>query len=224
MPRPRSTHAGAGKQYPGYFVVIEGIDLSGKTTLARRLVAAYVREGLRVTAVREPGGTPASERIRRILLSARSSLTPRTELFLYLAARSELVAKVIEPALARGELVIADRFSLSTMAYQIGGRGLPARAVEQADRLARRNLAPDLTIILTVSGRQAAQRRRQSGKNADRIENESSGFFRGVRAEYRRRSRSRRRQVVIDSSLGADAVFQLAKHLLDRRLNRRGIA
>ncbi len=211
------------KTLPGFFLVVEGLDASGKTTLARRLVAAYERAGLRVTAVREPGGTRASEQVRRILLDRRSSLSPRTELFLYLAARAELVEEVIAPALQRGELVIADRFSLSTMAYQVGGRHLPAAAVASADRLARKGVAPDLTIVLTVSEAAATQRCAQANKIPDRIESEPAAFFRDVRAEYRRRCRNSRRQLVIDSKMGADAVFELAKRKLDARLHGRGL-
>ena len=209
--------------YPGYFLVVEGLDASGKTTLARRLVTAYQRAGLQVTAVREPGGTRASEQVRRILLDPQSSLSARTELFLYLAARAELVQTVIEPTLTRGELVIADRFSLSTMAYQVGGRHLPARAVETADRLARNGLTPDATILLTVTEAAAAQRRRKSNQVPDRIERESIRFFRDVRAEYRRHCRNRRRQFVIDSGSGADTVYEIAKQHLDERLHRRGL-
>jgi dTMP kinase len=223
MPRRLPQRTEGTKAVPGYFLVVEGLDASGKTTLARRLVQAYERAGLRVTAVREPGGTRASEQVRRILLDKRSSLSTRAELFLYLAARAELVEEVIAPALARGELVIADRFSLSTMAYQVGGRHLPARAVASADRLARKGLAPEFTIVLTVSEAAAAQRRTQANKIPDRIESESVNFFRDVRAEYRRHCRSGRRQLVIDSRIGADAVFELAKRTLDLRLRRRGL-
>ena len=223
MPRKHVPRTDKITAYPGYFLVVEGLDASGKTTLARRLVKVYERAGLPVTAVREPGGTRASEQVRRILLDKRSSLSPRAELFLYLAARAELVEGVIAPALTRGELVIADRFSLSTMAYQVGGRHLPGRAVASADRLARRGLAPDLTIVLTVSEAAAAQRRAQANKVPDRIESESAGFFRDVRAEYRRHCRNGRRQLVIDSRIGAGAVFELAKRKLDARLKRRGL-
>lgn len=220
---PKDSRREAITTPPGYFLVVEGLDASGKTTLAKRLVDAYRRAGLTVTAVREPGGTRASEQVRRILLDRRSSLSPRTELFLYLAARAELVEEVIVPALARGELVIADRFSLSTMAYQIGGRHLPARAVESADRLARKGISPDLTIVLTVSPAAAAQRRAKDAKIPDRIESESARFFRDVRSEYRRRSRNGPHQLVIDSKIGADAVFECAKRRIDARLHRRGL-
>jgi dTMP kinase len=204
----------------GFFLVVEGADASGKTTLVRRLENEYGRLGRRVTSVREPGGTALSEKVRRILLDPAVSMNTRSELFLYLAARAQLVDDVIVPALQRGDLVIADRFSLSTFAYQIGGRGLPARAVISADRLARAGLAPDLTLLLTVTSKQSADRRRGSTRKLDRIERESPSFFRAVRTEYRRWGHGRPRIVVIDSGLGADAVYDRARQLLSRRLKR----
>jgi len=205
----------------GFFLVVEGADASGKTTLVRRLGDEYGRLGWRVTSVREPGGTVLSERVRRILLDPAVSMNTRSELFLYLAARAQLVDDVVAPALQRGDLVIADRFSLSTFAYQIGGRGLPARAVISADHLARAGLSPDLTLLLTVTSKQSADRRRGTTRKLDRIERESPAFFRAVRAGYRRCSHDKLGVIVIDSGLGADAVYDRARQLLSRRLRRR---
>lgn len=204
----------------GLFVVIEGLDGSGKTTLLRRLADAYAGAGLRVTCVREPGGTPVSEQVRRILLDHRNTMGARTELFLYLAARAQLVDEVIRPALARGDLVLADRFHLSTLAYQIGGRGLPARTVAGADLLARDRVSPDLTVFLEVTEKDAAARRHSAPK--DRIEREPKSFFRAVRREYRLLTHRRRGMLTIDSGLGIDRVFDTARRAIDRRLNRRG--
>ncbi|GAB4320132.1 MAG: dTMP kinase [Candidatus Zixiibacteriota bacterium] len=204
----------------GFFVVIEGLDASGKSTLVRDLTAAYRREGVPITTVREPGGTRLSEQVRRILLDTRDNLTSQAELFLYLASRSQLIEEVIRPALVRGELVLSDRFSLSTLAYQIGGRGLPAREVISADRLARNGIAPNLTIVLTVSEAEARRRKSKGRFEPDRMERESPAFFRKVRAEYRRRTGNRRGMCVIDSSIGVDQVFAKAKTLIDRRLRR----
>lgn len=205
----------------GFFLVIEGADAAGKTTLARRLGDECRRQGWRVKSVREPGGTLFSEKVRRILLDPALSMTARSELFLYLAARAQLVEDVIRPALRCGDLVIADRFSLSTFAYQIGGRGLPARAVLSAESLARAGLTPDLTILLTVSARQSADRRRGTERKLDRIEREPPAFFRAVRAEYELRGRNRRGITVIDSGLGADGVYERALGVLRRRLQPR---
>ncbi len=205
----------------GFFLVVEGADASGKTTLARRLAIAYRQQGWTVTSVREPGGTRLSESVRRILLDPKALVNPRSELFLYLAARAQLVGDVINPALRRGEFVIADRFSLSTLAYQVGGRGLPARAVMAADRLARAELNPDLTILLTVTEGQSRLRRQENPCPPDRIEREPASFFRAVRAEYLKLSRRMSGLIVVDSSIGADDVYVCATEHIDRRLKRR---
>jgi len=205
----------------GFFLVVEGADASGKTTLVRRLCDECRRQGWNVTPVREPGGTFLSEKVRRILLNPALSMNTRSELFLYLAARAQVVDEVIAPALRRGDLVIADRFSLSTFAYQIGGRRLPAPSVISADHLARAGLSPDLTLLLTVTSKQSAERRRTRTQKLDRIERESPAFFRAVRAEYQSRGQGRPGIVVIDSGLGADAVYDRALQVLNRRLKRR---
>ncbi|MBI5867697.1 MAG: dTMP kinase [candidate division Zixibacteria bacterium] len=211
------------KKRRGFFLVVEGADASGKTTLVKRLGDSYDRLGWTVTSVREPGGTVVSEKVRRVLLDPGVSMNARAELFLYLAARAQVVDEVIVPALKRGELVIADRFSLSTYAYQIGGRRLPARAVMSADRLARAGVSPDLTLLLTVTSRQSAERRQEINRKRDRIEQEPPGFFQAVRAEYSRWGRNKPGIIVIDSGLGADGVYNRARQLLDRSLRMRTV-
>ncbi|MFL5506396.1 MAG: dTMP kinase, partial [Gemmatimonadales bacterium] len=131
----------------GCFVVLEGPEGAGKSTLAQALLAKAREAGIQVTAVREPGGTPAGEAARQILLDHAHPVGPEAELFLVLAARAELVRHVIRPALDSGHLVLADRFELSTHAYQVAGRGLPAETVAMANRLATGGLAPDLTLV-----------------------------------------------------------------------------
>lgn len=205
----------------GPFVVVEGPDASGKTTLTRRLIRDYRRAGIPVCSIREPGGTPVSERIRRILLDPQADIDVRAELFLYLAARAQVVADVICPAIERGELVIADRFSLSTLAYQVGGRGLPLRAVRDADRLARGGLAPDLEIVLRVTPRQQTTRRSQ--RTRDRIEQESARFFQTVRSAYERFARPAPGRLVVDSGIGADAVREQATAAIDKLLRKHRI-
>jgi len=207
----------------GLFVVIEGLDAAGKTTLVKRLVSTYRRQRIPLVTVREPGGTRVSEQARRILLDPRAAISPQSELFLYLAARAQLVADVIRPALARRDLVIADRFNLSTYAYQIGGRGLPEREVMAADRLARDGVSPDITVLLTVSEAEARRRKRRAGMKADRMERQSRLFYRGVRAEYLRQARKRRGILQVDSEIGAEDVFTHVKAQIDRRLRQRGL-
>lgn len=204
--KPRSNH-------PGYFIVIEGSDGSGKSTLARRLAAALKREGHQICSVREPGGTGLSERVRHVLLHVRETISPRAELFLYLASRAQLIDEVIRPALKRGEIVIADRFSLSTFAYQSAGRGLPLFQVAGSDQFARDGVAPDLTIVLAVSEKDAEKRMKAMGNVPDRIERESRPFHRRVRRFYEKWAVKRPHHIILDSAVGPDAV--LAEAILE---------
>ena len=206
---------------PGFFLVIEGPDGSGKTTLARRLIRAYRSSGWVVCPVREPGGTKLSERVRRLVLDVKgTAMGGRAEMFLYLAARAQLVDDVIRPALARGEMVIADRFSLSTYAYQSAGRGLPLFEVAGADQIARNGLVPELTIVLMVSEAEAQRRLQRLGRRPDRIERESQRFHRAVNAFYERWGRLKPQHVLIDARVGADEVFREAKRVIEGRLRR----
>jgi len=211
--RPAANH-------PGYFVVIEGSDGSGKSTLARRLAAALKKKGLRVCPVREPGGTRLSERVRHLLLHVRETISLRAELFLYLASRAQLIDEVIRPALKRGEIVIADRFSLSTFAYQSAGRGLPLYQVAGSDQFARDGIAPDLTIVLSVSEKEAEHRMKAMGNPPDRIERESRPFHRRVRRFYDRWGTKKPRHMILDSSDGIDAVCRQAIDRVVRGVER----
>lgn len=170
----------------GVFIVIEGPEGAGKSTLVRWLAARLQAEHRAVLAVREPGGTPVAEAARKIALSAAEELSPAAELFLMLAARADLVERVIQPALARGDTVLADRFGLSTLAYQVAGRGLPLPEVEAALKLATGGLEPDLTLVLDVPVAVGRARQRQAGKQQDRFEREGDGFHERVREAYRR--------------------------------------
>jgi len=203
-----------GKQR-GKFIVIEGVDCSGKTTQARRLVAALRHRGIDVLAIREPGGTPVSERVRRILLSHRGTMSPRTELLLYLAARAQVTAEKIAPALRAGKVVVADRYYLSTYAYQIGGRGLPADVVRTADRFARLGVEPDLTFIFDVAPAEARRRLEASGKKPDRMERQGAAFFARTRRYYLQAAKAGRNVVLLD---GSRSPHVLAAEILARVL------
>ena len=161
----------------GLFVTFEGIDRSGKTTQAGLLVDALGDEAL---GVREPGGTEAGEKVRAILKDQSVSLSPEAEALLFAAARSELVADVILPALEEGKVVVSDRYLDSSLAYQGGARGLGIADVEQVNHFATRGLRPDLTFLLDLPPEDAAAR---SGES-DRFEEEGTSLQEAVGAAY----------------------------------------
>jgi dTMP kinase len=169
----------------GLFIVLEGPEGSGKSTLAKPLAERMRAAGADPVMVREPGGTRAGEIARQAVLDPEHSVSPVAELFLYLAARAELVATVIAPALEAGRVVLSDRFSLSTEAYQMVGRGLPAETVLPANRAAAGGLRPDLTLILDVAPEVGRARQVAAGKPLDRLDAESFEFHRRVREFYR---------------------------------------
>ena len=134
----------------GRLLVFEGMEGVGKTTQLGRLTSALERAGVPLLAVREPGETPAGEAIRRLLLDPGAEIAARTEALLFMASRAELLERTVRPALEAGTMVIADRFFLSTYAYQVAGRGLPDADVRAANRLATNGLVPDLTLLLAL--------------------------------------------------------------------------
>ena len=169
----------------GFFLVIEGTEGAGKSTLAAGLTARLTAAGRAPLLVREPGGTPVAERIRGVLLDPAHPIEPVSELYLFLAARADLVARVIEPALKAGHTVLADRFQLSTEAYQCGGRGLPRALFESAPRAATGGLVPDLTLVLDLPTEAGFDRIRSAGQKLDRIEQAGPEFHARVAAVFR---------------------------------------
>lgn len=170
---------------PGCFVVLEGPEGAGKSTLARELAGRMRADGIDPIVVREPGGTTAAEALRSELLDADRAWTPEAELLYVTAARADLVAKVIRPALEAGRVVLADRFDLSTRAYQIAGRGLPAAQAEWVNRAATGGLVPDLTVVLDLPPGMGRDRQLASGKRGDRLDRESDAFHARVAQAYR---------------------------------------
>src|SRR5213594_3724105 len=175
----------------GLFIVVEGPEGAGKSTLVRWLAARLRADGRRVVAVRQPGGTPVAEAARKLALQFPHEVAPVAELFLFLAARADLVHRVIRPALDEGQVVVADRFDLSTMAYQVAGAGLPAAEVAQAIRLATGGLVPDVTLVLDVPVALGRERQRTARKVQDRIEREAYRRAQGPGVVHVDASRSR---------------------------------
>jgi len=169
----------------GAFIALEGVDGSGKSTIAKRLVLALQEAGRRAIFTREPGGTTIGEQIRAVLLGqASTSMLPTTEMLLFAAARAQLVGEVVRPALGEGLIVVADRFSDSSLAYQWGARGLEIDAVIQAQRLATGGLEPDLKILLDLPVEAALQRRMAEVHEINRLDLEVVQFHNRVREAY----------------------------------------
>ncbi len=206
----------------GLLITFEGIDGSGKSTQATLLRDLLTENGYRVRFVREPGGTPVSEKIRNILLDRENTgISFRSEVLLYLAARAEVVDKVIAPALAGGQIVIADRFYDSTYAYQINGRLLPERVVRMANRFASESLVPDLTFLVDLPVR-AAQKRLQREK--DRLESEGIYFQQRVRDGFLELAKAEPRRIkVLDGRANVDDLFVTVRKSVMRLLKRRKI-
>ena len=212
----------------GLFITLEGLDGSGKTTQIKRLAAWLETRGIQPVITRQPGGTPTGDRIRAILLDARSGhRAPMAEMALMFADRAQAIAEVIEPALAAGRIVVCDRFTDSTEAYQGGGRQLGSATVLELHRLICGDLLPDLTFLLlpSFSASLARARRRnsreeaQTGKNENRFEQEHDTFHRRVWEKYHEiAAREPHRVILIEGDQTIDAIHQQIVSAVSPRL------
>jgi dTMP kinase len=168
----------------GRFLVVEGSEGAGKSTLVAALAGRLRGAGFDPLLVREPGGTPAAERIRTILLEPGMTIDPVSEMYLFLAARADLVSGIIKPALEAGRVVLADRFELSTEAYQCGGRGIDPQLFLAANRGATGGLTPDLTLVLDIPTEIGFSRLTGRGK-LDRMEQAGAEFHARVASVFR---------------------------------------
>jgi dTMP kinase len=212
----------------GLFLTLEGLDGSGKTTQLTRLAAWLKKRGQEAIVTRQPGGTATGDRIRSLVLDSRSAfLAPMAEMALMFADRAQAIAEVIEPALAAGKIVLCDRFTDSTEAYQGGGRELGSAAVLELHRLICGNLQPDLTLLLLPSFEASlarARRRNQrtaeaSGPDEDRFEQEQDAFYRRVWQQYLEiAQREPERVVLIEGDLSIEEVHEQIVEAVAERL------
>jgi dTMP kinase len=206
---------------PGLLVSIEGGEGAGKSSVREAVAARLAARGQAVVCTREPGGTPAGEAIRALLLDPVHPLAAETELLLMFASRAQLVREVIAPALARGDAVLTDRFTDASFAYQGSGRGIDGGTIADLERWAV-GLKPDLTLLLDVGVAIGLARARSRGAAPDRIEQEQDAFFERVRAGYQARATAEpSRFVVIDAAQPADAVVAAVLAALDAWLDAR---
>lgn len=164
------------------FITFEGIDGSGKSTQVELLRQSLLRQGKRVVVTREPGGTRLGEKIRNMLLHEEQPVTAWAELLLYAASRAQLTEQVIRPAIQQGAIVLCDRFTDSSLAYQGFGLDMPVDAIKQINHWATGGLQPNLTLLLDLTPEQAL--RRNPDKKRDRIEQRMIEFHRRVREGY----------------------------------------
>ncbi|HET8608296.1 MAG TPA: dTMP kinase [Burkholderiales bacterium] len=194
----------------GKFITLEGIDGAGKTTQLAWITEFLRSRGIRVTATREPGGTPVGEQLRSIVLGGGHELHPETEALLMFAARREHIDKVIVPALNSGAWVVCDRFTDASFAYQGGGSGVDWDKLALLERWAQDGLQPDQTFLFDVVPEVGRERSQKAGV-ADRFEQEKQTFFQRVRGAYLERAANDPRRIhVID---GARSIAEIRQEL-----------
>ncbi|HET7266544.1 MAG TPA: dTMP kinase [Oleiagrimonas sp.] len=207
----------------GSLITLEGGEGAGKSTLLDGLRTHLARRGIKPVLTREPGGTPLGEKVRALVLGdGHGPVCAESELLLMFAARAQLVRETLKPALRDGRVVLCDRFTDASFAYQGGGRGQPAARIAELERWAVDGLVPDLTLLLDVpvdTGRQRIAGRAVS----DRIEREDDGFFERVRAAYRQRAAGDpARFCLLDASQSAERVLAQAVRAVDQLLDGAG--
>jgi len=197
------------------FITLDGIDGAGKSTNLAVMKAWFEKHKLPVLFTREPGGTPAGEALREILLNPATQVSLRTETLLMFAARQQHLETVILPALKNGTHVVSDRFTDATFAYQGGGRGVPLQDIATLEHWVQGDFRPDLTLLLDVPLEVSMARINQT-REKDRFEQEEAEFFNRVREVYLQRANEQpERYAVIDSSQSLDAVKNQIETALD---------
>jgi dTMP kinase len=192
-------------------ITIEGLDGAGKSTLAAGLERELAARGRTPELLREPGGVEVSERIRELVKDSALAVHPRAEALLYAAARAQLVEERVVPLLERGTVVILDRFTDSSLAYQGAGRELGVEEIEALNRFATAGLRPDRTLLLRVDPEEGRVRQRGRGLDADRLELEDEAFFARIAGAYEElAAREPERVRVLDAARPAEEVLEVA--------------
>ena len=208
----------------GVFISFEGIDGVGKSTQADLMQNYLSTRGLKVTRTLEPGGSELGVEIRHLLLHRKGEVSVRSEALLYAADRAHHVASVIRPALAKGHVVISDRFLDSSVAYQGAGRELDLTEVRNLSLWAVDNLLPDLTVLLDLDATDASVRRGKTGAEPDRLEREKTSFFEAARKTYLELAKKEpNRFHVIDASQDTASIWEQIQPRLDALLERKGL-
>lgn len=198
----------------GVFISLEGIEGAGKTTLIQKMIAHFHNLGKDVLLTREPGGSELGKKLRSIILNAEEKICPSAELFLFLADRAEHVQTCIKPALEQGKIVLCDRFTDSTVAYQGYGRGMDIAELKMLNSLATQGLTPDLTVILDLDPEIGLARANARNKEQNltvkegRFESEALEFHQKIRAGFLAMSREEERFFVVDARQSAEQVFE----------------
>ncbi len=206
---------------PAVLITVEGVEGSGKSTQCARLEQHLSGRGLQVVRTSEPDGTPLGLRVRALFEAAGPTPTPLTQTFLFMAARQEHVTRVIAPALARGAVVISDRYADATVAYQGYGQGMDVQTIRELNMLATGGVLPDLTLVLDLDP--VAGMRRIRGRALDTFEKMDTAFHRRVREGYLEIARAdKSRVVVLDADRDPDALHADVVRAVDELLARRG--
>lgn len=200
---------------PGLFIAFEGGDGAGKSTQAALLTQAMSDAGRTVLRTREPGGTPVGEKLRSLVLEhGQGEIDAKTEALIFAAARAAHATQVISPAVARGEIVISDRYADSSIAYQGAGRGLGTEAIVKLNDWATSGLWPDLTVLLDVSPAEGRERRTAGDAAEDRMESEPDDFHATIRAAFLDLAAANPQRYLVLPANGA--VSELAQTIQDR--------
>lgn len=201
------------------FITFEGTEGCGKTTQINLLYEYLLAKGYKVIKTREPGGTPLGESVREMLIQKAKAINPLAELFLMMAMRAQHVEDVIVPAITEKKIVLCDRFSDATYAYQGYGRGIDTNIIDYINRLATKGVTPDLTILIDIDIESGLRRKSEDKGQMDRFEDEDISFHQRIRYGYHRLSTENRdRFFVVDGSGDILRVHEIIRERIERHL------